>query len=70
MTMEHKPKDSTPKKKTDSDKPESNQETKQFNLNWVTWEEFQGISGHGQCMFFSTRPRTRPNPKEKKDTEK
>ena len=64
--MEHKPQDSTPQNKPGSNKPESDQETKSPVRQWVTWEEFQGISGHGQSMFISTRPMTQPNPKESK----
>lgn len=66
--MEHKPKDSTPKSKSDSNKPESNQETEPFIRNWVTWEEFQGISGHGQNIFISTRANQRSKPNETTDT--
>jgi hypothetical protein len=49
------PQDTTPQNKPDSKKPESNPETKSPVGQWVTWEEFQGISGHGQNMFISAR---------------
>jgi hypothetical protein len=67
MTMEHKPKDSTPKSSTDSNKPESNQETKSPVGQWVTWEEFQGISGHGQDIFISIHADQRSKPNESTD---
>mgnify|MGYP000389127717 CR=1 FL=1 len=44
---------SSKKKETENG---SNESGRKIVGTWVTWDEFQGLSGHGHHMFISSRP--------------